>query len=205
MGIVTASAATTASKHGAVLAVLDAWLQPGVEARPAVEVDAAGHNRLIGHRLKADGAWEPPIIASQESLLIIAVGVVVVVSLQSESSLESSLSWQPMQILPPKVGGAASLQSLLPSSASLPRLLYSSAPSPSPGTMTTNSPSSSSAWYDFFMCGGNWQGHTAPHTLITLEVCRHTFGWGQKLSSKNVVCKYQKLATIAKQRGNRCW
>ncbi len=30
-----------------------------------------------------------------------------------------------------------------------------------------------------FMCGGNWQGHTSPHTLVTLEVCRHTFGWGR--------------------------
>ncbi len=79
MGITTASAATAASKHGPVLAVLDAWLQPGVEARPAVEVDAAGHNRLVGHRLKADGAWEPPIIVSQESSLVIAVGVVIIV------------------------------------------------------------------------------------------------------------------------------
>ncbi len=57
VGIVTASAATAASKRGAVLGVLDAWLQPGVEPRLAVEVDAAGHNRLAGHRLKADGAW----------------------------------------------------------------------------------------------------------------------------------------------------
>jgi hypothetical protein len=50
----------------------------------------------------------------------------------------------------------------------------------------------------FMMCGGNWQGHTSPHTLIMLEVCRHmydTFGWGWKLSSKIVVCKYQKLAS----------
>ncbi len=47
----------------------------------------------------------------------------------------------------------------------------------------------------FFMCGGNWQGHTSPHTLVMLEVCRHTFGWGQKLSSKIVVCKYQRLAS----------
>jgi hypothetical protein len=22
----------------------------------------------------------------------------------------------------------------------------------------------------FIMCGGNWQGHTSPHTLVTLEV-----------------------------------
>jgi hypothetical protein len=29
------------------------------------------------------------------------------------------------------------------------------------------------------MCGGNWQGHTSPHTIITLEVCRHTIGWGR--------------------------
>jgi hypothetical protein len=41
----------------------------------------------------------------------------------------------------------------------------------------------------FMMCGGNWGGHTSPHTLIMLEVCRHTFGWGWKLSSKIVVCK----------------
>ncbi len=33
--------------------------------------------------------------------------------------------------------------------------------------------------YGTFMCGGNWQGHTSPHTLITLEVCRRTFGWGR--------------------------
>jgi hypothetical protein len=32
----------------------------------------------------------------------------------------------------------------------------------------------------FMMCGGNWQGHTSPHTLIMIEVCRHTFGWGRK-------------------------
>jgi hypothetical protein len=29
-----------------------------------------------------------------------------------------------------------------------------------------------------FMCGGYWQGHTSPHTLVMLEVCRRTFGWG---------------------------
>jgi hypothetical protein len=23
----------------------------------------------------------------------------------------------------------------------------------------------------FMMCGGNWQGHTSPHTLVMLEVC----------------------------------
>ncbi len=34
VGIATASAAIATSKCGAVLAVLDAWLQPGVEARP---------------------------------------------------------------------------------------------------------------------------------------------------------------------------
>jgi hypothetical protein len=55
----------------------------------------------------------------------------------------------------------------------------------------------------FIMCGGNRQGHTSPHTLVTLEVCRRTFGWGQKLSSKIVVCKYQKLAS--KKHGNRSW
>jgi hypothetical protein len=54
VGITTASAAAAASECGAVLAVLDAWLQPGVEARPAVEVDAAGHNRLVRLRLEAD-------------------------------------------------------------------------------------------------------------------------------------------------------
>ncbi len=47
----------------------------------------------------------------------------------------------------------------------------------------------------FMMCGGDWQGHTSPHTLVTLEVCRRTFGWGRKLSSKIVVCEYQKLAS----------
>jgi hypothetical protein len=195
VGIATASAAAPASKRGAVLAVLNAWLQPGVEARPAVKVDAAGHNRLVRHRLEADGAWEPPVITFQDSLLVIAVRVVLIVSLQLESSLELSLSWWPMQILPPEGGGAAKLQSLLLSSASLSWLSYSSAPSPLPGTTTTNSLLSSSAWYNFFMCGGNWQGHTSPHTLITLEVCRRTFGWEQKLSSKIVVYKYQKLAS----------
>ncbi len=56
VGIATVSAAasTAASKRGAVLMVLDAWLQPGVEPRAAVEVAAAGHNRLDGHCLKAD-------------------------------------------------------------------------------------------------------------------------------------------------------
>ncbi len=50
--------------------------------------------------------------------------------------------------------------------------------------------------YNFFMCGGNWQSHTPPHTLVTLEVCRRrTLEWGQKLSSKIMVCKYQKLAS----------
>ncbi len=29
-----------------------------------------------------------------------------------------------------------------------------------------------------FIWGGNWQGHTSPHTLVMLEVCRCTFGWG---------------------------
>jgi hypothetical protein len=47
----------------------------------------------------------------------------------------------------------------------------------------------------FIMCGGNWRGHTFPHTLVMLEVCRRTFGWGRKLSSKIVVCKYKKLAS----------
>ncbi len=30
-----------------------------------------------------------------------------------------------------------------------------------------------------FMCGGNWQGHTSPHTLVMLEVCRRTVGRGR--------------------------
>jgi hypothetical protein len=124
MGIATASAAAAASECGAVLAVLDAWLQPGVEAQPAVEVDAAGHNQLVHHCLKADGAWELPVVASQESLLVIAVGVVIVISSRSKLSLESLLSWRPMQIPPPECGGAAGLQSLLLSSASLSRLSY---------------------------------------------------------------------------------
>jgi hypothetical protein len=47
----------------------------------------------------------------------------------------------------------------------------------------------------FMMCGGNWQGHISPHTLVTLEVCRYTFGWGRKLSSTIVVCKYQKISS----------
>jgi hypothetical protein len=29
----------------------------------------------------------------------------------------------------------------------------------------------------FMMWGGNRRGHTSPHTLVMLEVCRHTFGW----------------------------
>jgi hypothetical protein len=67
MGMATMSAATvaTAFEHSPVLAVVDSWLQPSVEARPAVEVATAGHNRLVGHCLKADGAWEPPIVTSQ--------------------------------------------------------------------------------------------------------------------------------------------
>ncbi len=60
-------------------------------------------------------------------------------------------------------------------------------------------------WYFYHVWGGgNWQGHTSPHTLVTLEVCRRTFGWGRKLSSKIVVCKYQKL-TLAKKHGNQSW
>jgi hypothetical protein len=58
MGITIVSAAATAaaSERGAVLTVVDAWLQPGVEAWPAVEVAAAGHSWLVGHCLEADGA-----------------------------------------------------------------------------------------------------------------------------------------------------
>jgi hypothetical protein len=26
-----------------------------------------------------------------------------------------------------------------------------------------------------FICGRNWRGHISPHTLVTLEICRHTF------------------------------
>jgi hypothetical protein len=110
VGIATTSATAATSEWGAVLAVLDALLQPGVEAQAAVEVDAAGHNQLVGHHLKADGAWEPPVVASQESLLVIAVGVVIVVSLQLELLLELSLSWRPMQIPPPEGNKAAGLQ-----------------------------------------------------------------------------------------------
>ncbi len=92
VGIAAASAAAAASKRGAILPVLHAWLQPGVEARPAVEMDAAGHNRFVGHRLKADGAWEPPVVASQESSLVIAfrvfVGVVVVVAANVNSAAQ---------------------------------------------------------------------------------------------------------------------
>jgi hypothetical protein len=46
-----------------------------------------------------------------------------------------------------------------------------------------------------FMCGGNRQVHTSPHTPVMLEVCRHTFGWGWYLSPKIVVCKTQKLSS----------
>jgi hypothetical protein len=155
----------------------------------------SGSQPALGHRLKADGAWEPPVVAFQESSLVITVGVVVVVSLQLESLLELLPLWRPMWIPPPKGSGAASLRSLPPSSASLLQSSYLSTPLPLPGRMMPNSPSSSSPWYNFFMCGGSWQGHTSPHTFVTLEVCRRTFGWGQKLSSKNVVCKYQKLAS----------
>ncbi len=47
----------------------------------------------------------------------------------------------------------------------------------------------------FMICGLNWRGHTSPYTLVMLEVCRRIFGWGRNLSSKIVVCKYQKLAS----------
>jgi hypothetical protein len=184
VGIVTTSAATAASKCGAVLVVLDAWLKPDVEARPAVEVDAAGHNRLVQHCLEADGAWEPPIVTSQESLLIIAVKVVVIISLQLELSLGSSLLWRPMQIPPPKGGGAASLRSLPLAAASLLRSSYLLAPLSSLGTMMTSFPPSSSAWYNF-VCGRNQRGHTSPHTLVTLEVYRHTFWVGMETVLKN--------------------
>ncbi len=30
-----------------------------------------------------------------------------------------------------------------------------------------------------FMCGENSCGHTSTHPLVTLEVCRRTFGWGR--------------------------
>jgi hypothetical protein len=28
----------------------------------------------------------------------------------------------------------------------------------------------------FMMCGGNWRGHTSPHTLVMLEVCTYPGG-----------------------------
>jgi hypothetical protein len=31
----------------------------------------------------------------------------------------------------------------------------------------------------FTICGGDWRGHTFTHTLVTLEVCRRTFGCGR--------------------------
>ncbi len=34
-------------------------------------------------------------------------------------------------------------------------------------------------WCEIFKCGGNWRDHTSPHTIVTLGVCRHTFGWGR--------------------------
>jgi hypothetical protein len=46
-----------------------------------------------------------------------------------------------------------------------------------------------------FVFGGNWQGHTSPHTLIMLEVYKRIFGWGWLSSSKFVVCKYIKLSS----------
>jgi hypothetical protein len=172
VGIATVSAAAAASKCGTVFAVLDAWLQPGVEAQPAVEVGTAGHNRFVRHLLEADGAWEPPVVASQEALLVIAVRIVVVVSLQLESSLESLLSWRPMQIPLPEGGGAAGLRLLLPSSASSLWSSYLSAPSPLLGTTTMNSPLSSSAWYTYICVGGI--GKVTPP--LTLSSCLRYVG-----------------------------
>jgi hypothetical protein len=40
-----------------------------------------------------------------------------------------------------------------------------------------------------FLWEGNRQGHTSSHTLVMVEVSRHTFGWGWQLSLKLVVCK----------------
>jgi hypothetical protein len=42
-----------------VLVTIDVGLQPGEEAWPAVVVAAASHDRLVGHRAKADGTQEP--------------------------------------------------------------------------------------------------------------------------------------------------
>ncbi len=47
---------------------------------------------------------------------------------------------------------------------------------------------------EIFVCGGNRQGHTSSHTLVMLDVSRHTFGgdgicpqnlWLEFLSNKN--------------------
>ncbi len=47
----------------------------------------------------------------------------------------------------------------------------------------------------FLWGGGDWRGHTSSHTLVMLEVSRHTFGWGRQLSPKLVVCKYQNVSS----------
>ncbi len=49
-----------------------------------------------------------------------------------------------------------------------------------------------------FWVGGDWQGHASSHYLaahVTLEVNKHTFGWGWQLTPKLVVCKYQNLSS----------
>ncbi len=40
-------------------------------------------------------------------------------------------------------------------------------------------------WY--FYVWGNWQGHTSPHTLVTLEICRRFFWMGSVIVPKNCV------------------
>jgi hypothetical protein len=54
-----------------------------------------------------------------------------------------------------------------------------------------------------FMCGGNWQGHTSPHTLVTLEVCRGTLGGDCNCSQTlgYIITKNY----LAKKHGNQNW
>jgi hypothetical protein len=54
-----------------------------------------------------------------------------------------------------------------------------------------------------FMCGGNWQGHTSPHTLVTLKVCRHLLGGEDNCPQKLWYVNTKNY--LAKKHGNRSW
>jgi hypothetical protein len=55
----------------------------------------------------------------------------------------------------------------------------------------------------FKMWGGNWQGHTSPHTLDMREVCRHTFGWDGNCPQKLWYVNTKNYP--AKKHGDRSW